>query len=125
MQDLTDQLFNQMMLYNKDIKEKVEAVSQECIKELVEKTKQTAPVGNTRRRHFRDSITYSPQKKALARVSYLWHVKAPDYRLAHLLENGHAKVNGGRVEGTHFISKANDEVQKKYEEKIGEILRGD
>ena len=87
------------------------------MKDLVEKTKATAPIGK-RTEHYRDSIS----SKTLNNIdsgfglnfSQLWYVKGSDYRLSHLLNNGHALRKGGRYEGTQFITKANDEVEAAY-----------
>ena len=84
---------------------------------LVEITRDTAPVGN-RRKHYKNSITSKVLRKR--NLGYgqtyreLWYVKGPDYRLSHLLNNGHALRDGGRYEGTNFIGKAYDEVSREY-----------
>lgn len=44
-------------------------------------------------------------------------------QLTHLLEFGHAKVNGGRVEGKTHIRVARDNANKKYVEMIKEGIR--
>ncbi len=96
-----------------------------AMKTLVGKTKATAPVGK-RRKHYRDSITSKVLRKR--NIGYgqtyreVWYVKGPDYRLSHLLNNGHALRNGGRYPGTNFISKAYDEVAEDYLEAMREAI---
>ena len=98
-----------------------------AMKDLVEKTKATAPVGN-RTKHYRDNISSKVNQKADdslgvgLRYGELWYVKAPDYRLSHLLNNGHALRNGGRYEGTQFITKATDEVETAYLENLKKAI---
>lgn len=67
-----------------------------------------------RRKHRWESIVYS---------------KEPGYRLAHLLENGHALKRGGRtvghVGGREHIKGPADEAEKLLEEHIIAYLAGD
>ena len=52
-----------------------------------------------------------------------WYVKAPHYRLTHLLVHGHAKKDGGRVQGDPFLQNALDEVLPEYERAVEEGLK--
>ena len=40
------------------------------------------------------------------------------YMLSHLLEHGHAKVNGGRTRALEFIAPINDQAAKKFENEL-------
>lgn len=50
--------------------------------------------------------------------------EAPHYRLTHLLEHGHAKVSGGRVEGRPHIEPAEELASRKLEEYIKSGIEG-
>ena len=92
------------------------------MKELVKKTKETAPVGK-RDKHYRDSISSRKVRENDRGAEYQWYVDGPDYRLSHLLENGHALKDGGRVEGTHFIANASEPILAEFERKVEEAVR--
>lgn len=59
-----------------------------------------------------------PTLKGKWKYSLVVYSKAPYYRLAHLLEKGHAKVNGGRVIGRPHIAPAAEIAQTYLVEKI-------
>lgn len=123
---LASKLSEELSYYQRSVIDK--ALTEEtknAMKELVQKTKATAPVGK-RTKHYKDSISSKVLHKSDlgfgVRYRELWYVKGPDYRLSHLLNNGHAKRNGGRVEGTQFITKATDEIETAYLENLKKAI---
>ena len=112
----------ELTIYSARVLVGIKVEAQRSVKQLVKDTKATAPVGN-RTKHYRDSITSKKVSEDDRSVSYVWYVKGSDYRLSHLLENGHAKRNGGRVEGTHFIQKASDPILEQYIKAVEEVIK--
>ena len=84
----------ELTIYGKDVKERVDDAGRESMKKLVKLTKASAPVGD--RGKFRKSIT-SQEFPGPRGTTFVWGAKAPHHRLTHLVVHGHAKVNGGRT----------------------------
>ena len=55
-------------------------------------------------------------------AAYVWHVGAPDYRLAHLLEKGHASRDGGRTRAYPHIKYGRAKAKKILTEGIQEAI---
>lgn len=119
---LSEAINRELTIYSQEITEKIKIEAKESMKELVKKTKATAPVGH-RKKHYRDNITSRKVREDDRGAEYQWYVKGPDYRLSHLLENGHALKDGGRFEGTHFIANASDPILAEFELKVEEAIR--
>ena len=107
--------------YNAEVVSKLKVSTKQAMNELVKTSKDTAPVGK-RSKHYRDSISSKTLSENDRGITKLWYVKGSDYRLTHLLNNGHALRDGGRYPGTNFLGKAVDEVVEKYLQAIEEVL---
>lgn len=103
--------------YSDAVVEAVDAESAASVQRLVRATRATAPVGSTRRVHFRSYISSRVLRRSPMGDTYVWYVRAPEYRLAHLLERDHAtggRANRGRARGTHFIQTALEAEERAY-----------
>lgn len=123
----------QLSKYNEELNDKLTVAVEESINQLVKITKATAPRG---RRNGRYRKNIAADKRDLKRAkrgkhggfhgrvtSATWYVKAPDYRLTHLLVYGHATRNGGRTRANPFLHNAVEKVIPEYEAKVEEALK--
>ena len=119
---LTEAVQTELSIYGQNVIDGIKIKAKQSMDQLVKDTKATAPVG-TRKKHYRDSIKGKKTSENDRSVTYTWYVDGPDYRLSHLLENGHALRNGGRVEGTHFIKNASDPILERYIKAVEEVIK--
>jgi len=106
--------------YSQDVVEKVNVSSEKVGKAAVKQLKQTSPKKTGK---YAKSWTISTEKAIGQPDLRIIHAKAPHYRLAHLLEYGHAKVGGGRVEGRPHIRPAEEEVIREFTREIEEAIK--
>ena len=101
--------------YNKRLTGRLNELSENAAKELARKTKLTAPA---RTGKYRKDITSGKVSDGISGNTYAWYVKPPNYRLTHLLVNGHAVRGGGRTRRSPFLENACNEVLPDYEKAV-------
>lgn len=101
-----------------DMKAEAKTVAKEAVKEL----KQTSPEGpGSGKGHYKDGWASKVENEnAVAIGIRVYNKKKPG--LTHLLEKGHAKRGGGRVEGISHISPVEQKVIEEYEKRLKERL---
>lgn len=120
--DLSSALEERLELYSREVTDRVNDAGATAIKDLVKRTKANAPVDTGA---FKKSIASKAVEIAgTGMKKFIWYVKAPHFRLTHLLVHGHAKAQGGRVPGDPFLENALDEVLPEYEKNVEEAIKG-
>lgn len=123
--ELADALSRELTTYHEDVEERLRGATRESMTKLVKKTKATAPKG--KRGDFRKNIAgdFRGLKKGNRNIKATWYVKAPDYRLTHLLVHGHATKDGDRTKADPFLENALNEVLPEYEKAVEDAIKND
>lgn len=121
---LGDAIQDELAKYHRHVTDRVNVESEETAKALVKKTKATAPK-RKKGGAYRRAIGYEERTNALGVKTFVWGAKGKHARLTHLLVHGHAKANGGRVDGDPFLHNALDELAPEYERKVQEAITND
>jgi hypothetical protein len=108
--------------YSQGVIEKVNVSSEAVGKAAVKRLKHTSPKRPGSGKYAK-SWAMKTEPEVGQPHKRIVHVKAPHYRLAHLLEYGHAKVGGGRVEGRPHIGPAEEEVIREFTREVEEAIK--
>lgn len=98
------------------LKKGVRQVAKECRQEIQQKS----PVlTGSYKKGWRDRVSFENDQDIRAEV-----YNKTDGPLTHLLEHGHAKAAGGRVEGKPHIVPAEQNAEKKLVQRVKVVVRG-
>ena len=118
---LSDAIMQELMEYKQDVTEglktEVRKVGKECVKDI----KAEAPVDTGA---YKKSWRLKTVHESVNDIRVVIFSGNGHYRRAHLLEFGHAKVNGGRVPGKAHIRPAAQKAEQKLLKRVKVIVRG-
>lgn len=124
-EQLSAEIETTLTVYTKETTEKLKGIASKYSKILKKKTKANAPVGKRKDGKYRDSITCKKRWESANGVNYVWYVNSKDsnYRLTHLLINGHITRDGGRTSPNNFLRDAVSEVTTDYLKEVEEAIK--
>ena len=116
---LAEAVVKELKNYSEEVTEKIKKAESDIAKKTVTELKSTSPVGRTGKyaKGWKTTVTF--ENRYNKRVTI--HNKV--YQLTHLLEYGHAKVNGGRVEGKPHIAPAEEKAINEFLKTVKEAVK--
>lgn len=124
-EQLSAEIETTLTVYTKETTEKLKSITGKYSRILKKQTKANAPVGRRKHGKYRDSISCKKQWESPNGVKYVWYVNSKDsnYRLTHLLVNGHVTRNGGRTIPNNFLRDVVSEVMTDYLKEVEEAIK--
>lgn len=121
--DMAEALLKACSDYCDEVTEKSKAAVDKAADEVKEVIEQHAP---EHWEHYRKAFRIKPGAyEDRYNKRNTWYVAAPYYRLTHLLEYGHATVNGGRTRRFPHIQYGEEWAQKRLPEEIEKAVKGE
>ncbi|WP_407926433.1 HK97 gp10 family phage protein [Aquibacillus kalidii] len=115
MNDISKEIARALSQYTDEVKEGLEEAKKETAKETVTNLRNNSPklTGDYAK-------GWKTKKNGTAQVVH----NKTDYQLTHLLENGHVKRGGGRVQAIPHIKPAEEEAIDNYVKKVEKVIKG-
>lgn len=117
---LAHQIAEELKTYSQEIVSGINTSSEKIGNEAVKQLRVTSPKD---RGKYAKAWAMATERATGQPSRRIIHVRAPYYRLAHLLEHGHAKRGGGRVSARPHIRKAEEQVISTFTEEVENIIR--
>ena len=112
--ELAGEIVLAIQAYTEDVSEAIDHAARDTAKAMAKDLRETSPKDTG---EYAKGWTHRKEAPGSYRV---YNKKKP--QLTHLLEHGHAKRGGGRVEGRPHIKPAEDRYVPEFEKKVQQIL---
>lgn len=120
--EFTETLNEELKKYTTEVYNAINDAVDEVSENLVKELKKNSPVDKTsKKKHYKNSWKVETTGRMFYKKAVVHNKK---YRLTHLLEYGHAKVNGGRVKAYPHIASAEQNAIKEFIQKVEEAVSG-
>lgn len=116
---LADAVAKELNDYSSELNEEVKVICEDVAKNTVNTLKQISPKRTGKyAASWSKKVSYSNQQGKRIVV-----FNKDYYQLTSILEYGHQKINGGRVEGKQHISIAEKQAKEELEKRIKDLIK--
>ncbi len=119
-----DQLANEiakgLQEYSSDVIDGIDEASEKIAKNAVKKLKQDSPKDT--KKYSKGWAVKTEKKYGETNSHIIYNKNKP--QLTHLLEHGHAKRGGGRVEGKPHIRPVEEQVINEFTAEVEKVIKG-
>lgn len=116
--EILDQYADELLSGSEDA---IKAVAKTGVAELRRKSPRSSGAPSFGQKHYANQWAVRDEITRLTAGAIIYN-KAPTYRLAHLLENGHAKRGGGRTAAIPHIKPVEREIIDDIERRIKALV---
>ena len=117
---LADAVVEELKNYSQDVTEGIKKAVNDVAKDCKKQIQDNSPVlTGSYKKGWRIKKAYESEDD----IRLIIHNQT-DYQLVHLLENGHAKLNGGRVPGHPHVAPSADAAARALESKAKVVIKG-
>ena len=117
--NLATEIAEALTEYDKKVADDVKKIVEDVAKDSVNELKRTSPkLTGSYRKGWRKKHSYEDTRTKRNTV-----YNKTDYQITHLLENGHASRNGGRVSPKVHIQPVEENAKKELQERIEKAVQ--
>ena len=118
--DIEIEIMRELTRYTEEVAQEIEKAADRRAKEAVKTLKETSPRSKLNHPHYADGWTVRKQKSGGTLEITIYNRRKP--HLTHLLEYGHLKKGGTRVNGIPHIEPVQEKLNREFAADCEEII---